>query len=1175
VRLLHRLFLGILLSCAGQAATILSFSWNNLPLGDYYLDIQMASGDGLPGNNSASIKNVTSQNLTFGGPALLNGWASEPHPLEFQISDDDPSLAPVPDVFNAILLPFAIAAGGPGGFQMELSLSNLFSGAGLQDSLTIAILNDSFFSIYEENGIGLPMLTALFDGDGEPEFIVNASNVAPYDTVAAPQVEESAIPEPSTWVGAVTALAVLALWRKRRSAAALIVCAIAVPAGAQQAWIVQDVNLSFGGYTVIRNNSLVQHGNDIVFAGLSSNASEQTVGLYKYNRISRRGARFATLPVAVDGLASASSGLLIQTESLSGLGSLWVSDGTSSGTKPVLSNVNVLSRKIRLPNGVVLFSAQFPISGSAELWRSDGTVAGTYRLVQQTSISSGLVFNGQGYFINGGGLWKSDGTVQGTGPALAGVAGLDSVGLNVLIERAGLLYFIGCQTATGCEFWSTNGTPAGTQLAAEVVSGSGSPAGVRTLGVFNNLIFFTFFDPSTGSEIWKTDGTTAGTGLVKEIVPGPSSFSVFEGAALNNALVLTVNDGTLWRSDGSEAGTYSLGNGTGKMARISNGVALFTAQTTAEGIELWRTDGTLGGTYLVKDVNSGPSHGVGQLYGFNGQAFFNGSAEPAGTELWESDGTLSGTKLAFDFTKPNGGISPQALVSMGGTQYFPAAGNQTCDIYRTDGTKAGTLLSASVPGSCLHLTSFDSLLTFGVLSGTGPQIWKTNGTQQGTSKIGDLPNLEIGPAVRSGDRVYFEQAGFTSNGWQRTLSVTDGVSVTELASRPAPFFPLFSSPETAPFGQRSLLFAGGNALDEIELYSSDGTVQGTGLLVNLDPAGSAAPRGFLNFNGMVYFTATVGGAGKLFRSNGTAQGTIALADLPNGAYGPFPSDGNTTDLFLPGAQSGLLRYNTSTNQLTSLSVYSPSNLFVTRSGITYFVGDTQGVGTGIFRTDGSAAGTYSLGDIDPATQFGPQIFGMFWLGGHLYFSAGVGGQFELWRTNGVSAPVNAWQINPWTASQQSLDQFGFPLNMGSFPQMLGLLSNTQALIAADDGVRGRELWALDDAPCSPAPDLSSQLTITAPAPSINRLTGRAVQTVRIVNNGAALNNVAYIASGLNPQHDIYNRHGLTQCFAPAGPYRDLGSIAAGQTLTLVLEFVMKPGVPFSYTPKVIAREGAR
>jgi ELWxxDGT repeat protein len=298
-------------------------------------------------------------------------------------------------------------------------------------------------------------------------------------------------------------------------------------------------------------------------------------------------------------------------------------------------------------------------------------------------------------------------------------------------------------------------------------------------------------------------------------------------------------------------------------------------------------------------------------------------------------------------------------------------------------------------------------------------------------------------------------------------------------------------------------------------------------------------------------------------------------DIPNEAFGPYRSEGNTTDLFITGAQSGLLRYNTATSELIGLSVYSPHNLFVTRNGITYFVGDTPEAGTGVFRTDGSAGGTFSLGDLDPLTQFGPQVFTMFWQGNHLYFSAGVGNHFELWRTDGTNTPVRAWQINPRTASQQTLNEFGFPINQGSFPQFLGAVPGGPALISADDGVRGVELWAVDDAPCSAAPDLSAQLTITAPAPTINRLTGRAVQTVRIVNNGAALDNVAYIASGLNVQHDIYNRHGFTQCFTPAGPYRDIGSIGAGQTVTFVLEFVQKPGVPFSYTPKVIAREGAR
>src|ERR671910_2568869 len=43
-----------------------------------------------------------------------------------------------------------------------------------------------------------------------------------------------------------------------------------------------------------------------------------------------------------------------------------------------------------------------------------------------------------------------------------------------------------------------------------------------------------------------------------------------------------------------------------------NGVAFFQAYQPATGRELWRTDGTEAGTYLVKDINPGPADSLPQ-----------------------------------------------------------------------------------------------------------------------------------------------------------------------------------------------------------------------------------------------------------------------------------------------------------------------------------------------------------------------------------------------------------------------------------------------------------------------------------------------------------------------------------------------------------------------------------
>src|SRR5690606_24856434 len=81
----------------------------------------------------------------------------------------------------------------------------------------------------------------------------------------------------------------------------------------------------------------------------------------------------------------------------------------------------------------------------------------------------------------------------------------------------------------------------------------------------------------------------------------------------------------------------------------------FAAANNQFGTELWRSDGTEAGTYLVRDINAktptGSSHGSPRyLTNVNGQLFFVANDGNYGFEPWLSDGTTSGTRLAEDIT---------------------------------------------------------------------------------------------------------------------------------------------------------------------------------------------------------------------------------------------------------------------------------------------------------------------------------------------------------------------------------------------------------------------------------------------------------------------------------------------------------------------------------------------
>ena len=130
-----------------------------------------------------------------------------------------------------------------------------------------------------------------------------------------------------------------------------------------------------------------------------------------------------------------------------------------------------------------------------------------------------------------------------------------------------------------------------------------------------NFFYFTAVTRTNGRELWRSDGTEVGTYMVKDIYNGTNSSSINNLIMLNDIIYFRANDGTygeeLWRSDGTEAGTYLVKNinpGSSSSAPsysvVMNNTLYFSANDGVNGNELWRSDGTEAGTYLVKNIGS-------------------------------------------------------------------------------------------------------------------------------------------------------------------------------------------------------------------------------------------------------------------------------------------------------------------------------------------------------------------------------------------------------------------------------------------------------------------------------------------------------------------------------------------------------------------------------------------
>jgi ELWxxDGT repeat protein len=433
--------------------------------------------------------------------------------------------------------------------------------------------------------------------------------------------------------------------------------------------------------------------------------------------------------------------------------------------------------------------------------------------------------------------------------------------------------------------------------------------------------------------------------LVKDIVPGAASSFPYDLVNLNDTVLFSADDGVhgreLWKSDGTAAGTVlvrDINPGPGASAPSDfvelNGTVFFAANDGTRGGELWKTDGTAAGTSLVADINPGPtSSSPYQFVNFNGKLFFSANDGVHGREPWMSDGTSAGTRLLRDIISGGGGFS------------------------------VGFARAMAVEDTLFFLVEN--------VEADSEQLWTTDGTTAGTAFVARTDCVDC-------DHI--------TEFWGSFNGVT------------------FITVHAGCCGFRQLL-------------RSDGTPEGTYPLDYVTWATSSVFEG-----AFYYFDRAAGDPGEgtstLRRSDGTLEGTAVVKDLIPG-NGPDPSAATVLD-------GKLLFFVQSWH-------YPP------------------GYTLSLWASDGTAGGTGPLFDIGPVTtdKYG-YTYGFPYsttaVGGSLFFAAGIagGGGLEPWTTDGTAAGTYLVRdINPDEADSR--------------PQDLTAANGTLFFIA-DDGVHGRELW---------------------------------------------------------------------------------------------------------------------
>jgi ELWxxDGT repeat protein/VCBS repeat-containing protein len=339
------------------------------------------------------------------------------------------------------------------------------------------------------------------------------------------------------------------------------------------------------------------------------------------------------------------------------------------------------------------------------------------------------------------------------------------------------VFFVANDGLTGTEVWKSDGTDAGTTLVADVNPDGDSTANNLTL--VGSTLFFTADNGVNGTELWKIDPATGQATIVKDIRTGVPSSNPTNLVNFNGTLYFRANDGsgqTLWKSDGTEAGTLRLPGTVSSPGSLTvAGNSLFF--TVNSGAELWRSDGSTAGARIPTTGTTGP---ITNLTAIGNSVFFT-VPEAGGLALWSSNGstasrlsplsstpsfspnlvtlgdtiyfftkTATGTTLSKSTaagavstvqTLPAGAIDPTSLTVVGSSLYFVVdtgtAGAPKQQLWRSDGTTASLVKDINPTGNAAptSLTNLNGTLAFVATDATGIKLWRSDGTATGTIPI--------------------------------------------------------------------------------------------------------------------------------------------------------------------------------------------------------------------------------------------------------------------------------------------------------------------------------------------------------------------------------------------------------------------------------------------------------
>ncbi len=559
--------------------------------------------------------------------------------------------------------------------------------------------------------------------------------------------------------------------------------------------------------------------------------------------------------------------------------------------------------------------------------------------------------------------------------------------------------------------------------------------------VNGRMIFLAFFKEGAPwlyqfqCGLWVTDGTAGGTRQLLDICGETESFSDYRAAILGSTgsvAFFTDFAGRLWRTDGTAGGTFPLGDITVDRSAYYENPEVFSPDrrtfyfrgcTRAAGCEPWRSDGTREGTVIIRDLKRGKEgSNPALLVLHDGRLLFAAGSDFNHRTLWSTDGTADGTVPLFSSSSSSATIS--RILPVGTTVYF------TVTVFDNTTTTADLWVLPAGTREARKLASFPAYYKAGVAlfeaagrvllipfeDNFSQGLWTTDGTAAGTHPL--LPSSLAGLGVNNfaglGSRVLFAASRAGSTDGELWFIDPPMRRARRLAGCPGGcprftgFEPFVGFESFVPFRGR-LFFAGWDPAHGNELWSTDGTSEGTHLVIDRCPGTcDGAPRGLKPALNRLFFAED---NGDLWVTDGTAAGTFRFARVP------YPSA--TVDLaeldgeiFFTGFDdaNGVQPWRSDLTPAGTEPIGTPGGnlaagsriMDIARAGDRSVFAACDGTEAAIWTSDGTPAGTLPLpGTAKPCELFPSAYFKR--VGGLTFFSW----KDQLWRTDGTAAGTTA------------------------------------------------------------------------------------------------------------------------------------------------------------------------